>query len=161
MNFGVCDFSRFVVTDWRLRRWRLWQLPLSFDVSAVRCRTSGAVQVAYISGLWLHYIYICVRRGYRFVCGQSPYDNLFGHLRPPSATLGRLRRCDSFAPIMTTPLREVTKPQTTPWRSLNRSIRWDAVPIVLGFCCNPSLDRGWISLTTIILAGINQFGNLD
>ena len=22
MKFGVCDFSRFAVTDWRLRRWR-------------------------------------------------------------------------------------------------------------------------------------------
>ena len=22
-NFGVCDFSRLAVTDWRLRRWRL------------------------------------------------------------------------------------------------------------------------------------------
>ena len=21
-NFGVCDFSRLAVTDWRLRRWR-------------------------------------------------------------------------------------------------------------------------------------------
>jgi len=28
MNFGVCDFSRFEVTDWRLRRWRLWFLAL-------------------------------------------------------------------------------------------------------------------------------------
>ena len=26
MKFGVCDFSRFAVTDWRLRRWRLWCL---------------------------------------------------------------------------------------------------------------------------------------
>jgi len=26
MNFGGCDFSRFAVTDWRLRRWRLWIL---------------------------------------------------------------------------------------------------------------------------------------
>jgi len=23
-TFGVCDFSRLAVTDWRLRRWRLW-----------------------------------------------------------------------------------------------------------------------------------------
>jgi len=29
MNFGVCDFSRLAVTDWRLRRWRLWFLALS------------------------------------------------------------------------------------------------------------------------------------
>jgi len=28
MNFGVCDFSRFAVTDWRLRRWRLCFLAL-------------------------------------------------------------------------------------------------------------------------------------
>jgi len=28
-KFGVCDFSRLVVTDWRLRRWRLWFLALS------------------------------------------------------------------------------------------------------------------------------------
>jgi len=28
-NFGVCDFSRLAVTDWRLRRWRLWFLALS------------------------------------------------------------------------------------------------------------------------------------
>jgi len=28
MNFGVCDFSRFSVTDWRLQRWRLWFLTL-------------------------------------------------------------------------------------------------------------------------------------
>jgi len=28
MNFGVCDFSRFAVTDWRVRRWRLWFLAL-------------------------------------------------------------------------------------------------------------------------------------
>jgi len=28
MNFGVCDFSRFEVTDWRLWRWRLWFLAL-------------------------------------------------------------------------------------------------------------------------------------
>jgi len=27
-NFGVCDFSRWAVTDWRLRRWRLWFLAL-------------------------------------------------------------------------------------------------------------------------------------
>ena len=29
MNFGVYDFSRLTVTDWRLRRWRLWFLALS------------------------------------------------------------------------------------------------------------------------------------
>ena len=23
-TFGVCDFSRLAVTDWRLRRWRLF-----------------------------------------------------------------------------------------------------------------------------------------
>jgi len=28
-NFGVCDFSRLAVTDWHLRRWRLWFLALS------------------------------------------------------------------------------------------------------------------------------------
>jgi len=28
MNFGVCDFSRFALTDWRLRRWRLLFLAL-------------------------------------------------------------------------------------------------------------------------------------
>jgi len=28
-NFGVFDFSRLAVTDWRLRRWRLWFLALS------------------------------------------------------------------------------------------------------------------------------------
>jgi len=28
-NFGVCDFSRLAVTDWRLRRWRSWFLALS------------------------------------------------------------------------------------------------------------------------------------
>jgi len=27
-TFGVCDFSRLAVTDWRLRRWRLWFLAL-------------------------------------------------------------------------------------------------------------------------------------
>jgi len=27
-TFGVCDFSRFVVTDWRLRRRHLWLLAL-------------------------------------------------------------------------------------------------------------------------------------
>ena len=27
-TFGVCDFSRLVVTAWRLRRWRLWFLAL-------------------------------------------------------------------------------------------------------------------------------------
>jgi len=26
--FGVCDFSPLAVTDWRLRRWRLWFLAL-------------------------------------------------------------------------------------------------------------------------------------
>ena len=26
MTFGVCDCSRLAVTDWRLRRWRLWFL---------------------------------------------------------------------------------------------------------------------------------------
>jgi len=25
-TFGVCDFSRLAVRDWRLRRWRLWFL---------------------------------------------------------------------------------------------------------------------------------------
>jgi len=25
-TFGVCDFCRLAVTDWRLRRWRLWFL---------------------------------------------------------------------------------------------------------------------------------------
>ena len=28
-NFGVCDFPRLAITDWRLRRWRLWFLALS------------------------------------------------------------------------------------------------------------------------------------
>jgi len=28
MKFGGCDFSRFAVTYWRLRRWRLWRLAL-------------------------------------------------------------------------------------------------------------------------------------
>ena len=27
-TFGVCDFSRLAVTDWRLRRWRLRFLAL-------------------------------------------------------------------------------------------------------------------------------------
>ena len=27
-TFGVCDFFRLTVTDWRLRRWRLWFLAL-------------------------------------------------------------------------------------------------------------------------------------
>ena len=27
-TFGVCDFSRLAVMDWRLRRWRLWFLAL-------------------------------------------------------------------------------------------------------------------------------------
>ena len=27
-TFGVCDFSRLVVTDWYVRRWRLWFLAL-------------------------------------------------------------------------------------------------------------------------------------
>ena len=27
-TIGVCDFSRLAVTDWRLRRWRLWFLAL-------------------------------------------------------------------------------------------------------------------------------------
>jgi len=27
-TFGVCDFSRLAVTDWRLRRLRLWFLAL-------------------------------------------------------------------------------------------------------------------------------------
>ena len=27
-TFGVCDFSRLAVTDWRLRRWCLWVLAL-------------------------------------------------------------------------------------------------------------------------------------
>ena len=27
-TFGVCDFSRLAVTDWRLRCWRLWLLAL-------------------------------------------------------------------------------------------------------------------------------------
>jgi len=27
-NFGVCDFSRLAVTDWRSRRWRLCFLAL-------------------------------------------------------------------------------------------------------------------------------------
>jgi len=28
VTFGVCDFSRLAVTDWRLQRWRLWFLAL-------------------------------------------------------------------------------------------------------------------------------------
>jgi len=28
MDFDVCDFPRFAVTDWRLRRWRLCFLAL-------------------------------------------------------------------------------------------------------------------------------------
>ena len=28
-NIGVCDFARLAITDWRLRRWRLWFLALS------------------------------------------------------------------------------------------------------------------------------------
>jgi len=27
-TFGVCDFSRLAVTDWRSQRWRLWFLAL-------------------------------------------------------------------------------------------------------------------------------------
>ena len=28
-TFGVCDFSRLAVMDWRLRRWPLWFLALT------------------------------------------------------------------------------------------------------------------------------------
>ena len=37
-TFGVCDFSRLAVTDWRLRRWRLWFLAL---MTATRTKEVG------------------------------------------------------------------------------------------------------------------------
>ena len=39
MNFGVRDFSRLAVADWRFRRWRLWQLPAStfVDIANRNC----------------------------------------------------------------------------------------------------------------------------
>jgi len=36
-TFGVCDFSRLAVTDWRLRRWRLWFLALMTATPALVC----------------------------------------------------------------------------------------------------------------------------
>ena len=43
-TFGVCDFSRLAVTDWRLRRWRLWFLAL---MTATRNRDVTAVFVGF------------------------------------------------------------------------------------------------------------------
>jgi len=46
-TFRVCDFSRLAVTDWRLRRWRLWFLalmtanpgfPLKFRVAIINAK---------------------------------------------------------------------------------------------------------------------------
>jgi len=48
MKFGACDFSRFAVTDWRLRRWRLCFLALMIatrsDIGTSGVR-QGSVQV--------------------------------------------------------------------------------------------------------------------
>jgi len=35
-NFGVCDFSRLAITDWRLRRWHLWFLALMTSTQVAR-----------------------------------------------------------------------------------------------------------------------------
>jgi len=43
MNFGVSDFSRFEVTDWRLRRWRLCFLALMTATRRKRHRRIEAV----------------------------------------------------------------------------------------------------------------------
>jgi len=43
MNFGVCDFSRFAVMDWRLRRWRLWFL-------ALMTATQVVLKLAFVKG---------------------------------------------------------------------------------------------------------------
>jgi len=50
-TFGVCDFSRFALTDWRLRRLRLWFLalmtaiPQSRQVSRVLVLAASNIQL--------------------------------------------------------------------------------------------------------------------
>jgi len=57
-NFGVCDFSRLAVTDWRVRRWRLWFLALS---NAPRIIFNGYSSYSYFSfksrEIWLKFAY--------------------------------------------------------------------------------------------------------
>ena len=46
--FGVCDFSRLAVTDWRLRRWRLWFLAFMTATLLVKSPDeTGVVDVSF------------------------------------------------------------------------------------------------------------------
>jgi len=73
MNFGVCDFSRFAVSDWRLRRWRLWCMALMTVTLLVSPRMSaGAVRFSYktktyllrlislIGGFQIWWLFLCL-----------------------------------------------------------------------------------------------------
>ena len=52
MNFGVCDFSRFEVTDWRLRRWRLCFLALMTVTQTKNASNLVKVLVYVMNGLY-------------------------------------------------------------------------------------------------------------
>jgi len=49
-TFGVCDFSRLAVTNWRLRRWRLWFLAL-MTATQVRLGASASFHCQVLLGL--------------------------------------------------------------------------------------------------------------
>ena len=43
---GVCDFSRLAVTDWRVRRWRLWFLALMTATRLITREKNGFATAA-------------------------------------------------------------------------------------------------------------------
>jgi len=55
-TFGVCDYSRLAVTDWRLRRWRLrrWRLRFLALVTATNFIKALNVMQVPFSGQYLH-----------------------------------------------------------------------------------------------------------
>jgi len=67
MTFGVCDCSRLAVTDWRLRRWRLWFLAL---MTATRPVTRTA-DFALTEALTLAYCLLVFHRD--SICHYSGY----------------------------------------------------------------------------------------
>jgi len=53
-TFGVCDFSRLAVTDWRLRRWRLWFLALVTSTQRFKLCILGEIKAGR-TRRWIEY----------------------------------------------------------------------------------------------------------
>ena len=63
-TFGVCDFSRLAVTDWRLRRWRLCFLALMTATHIIRSDYSHAAPfIIYIRLVSVRLSLPCINMG--------------------------------------------------------------------------------------------------